>query len=161
MKLHAQNQLYTLISFWDIKVFKASLGIPDHTHLNLHCQFITLINMKLHAQNQVYTATKINESTTNILKLLFFTINLHFVKSNQISINRKLNLPLTGSIYFVFLPLEMQYRFEQTKVHNLFSYFVWKETTHNLLKRQLQKPFSPVCTLLVKLASMNVFYSMW
>ena len=80
--------------------------------------------MKLHAQNQVYTATKINESTTNILKLLFFTINLHFAKSNQISINRKLNLPLTGSIYFVFLPLEMQYRFEQTKVHNLFSYFV-------------------------------------
>ena len=62
--------------------------------------------MKLHAQNQVYTATKINESTTNILKLLFFTINLHFVKSNQISINRKLNLPLTGSIYFVLLCLK-------------------------------------------------------
>ena len=80
--------------------------------------------MKLHAQNQVYTTTKINESTTNILKLLFFTINLYFVKSNQISIYRKLNLPLTGSIYFVFLPLEMQNRLEQTKVHNLFSYFV-------------------------------------
>ena len=55
MKLHAQNQLYTSISFWDIKVFKASLGMPDHTHLNLYDQFITLIDMKLDAQNQLYT----------------------------------------------------------------------------------------------------------
>ena len=30
MKLHAKNQLYTSFSFWDIKVFKASLGIPGH-----------------------------------------------------------------------------------------------------------------------------------
>ena len=54
MKLHAKKQLYTSISFWDIKVLKASLdmsGHPDHTHLNLHDQFITLIDMKLHAQN--------------------------------------------------------------------------------------------------------------
>ena len=55
MKLHAQNQLYTSISFLDIKVFKASLGMPDHTHLNLYDQFITLIDMKLDAQNQLYT----------------------------------------------------------------------------------------------------------
>ena len=27
----------------------------DYTHLNLHDQFITLIDMNLHAQNQVYT----------------------------------------------------------------------------------------------------------
>ena len=54
------------------------------------------------------SATKIGENITNILKLLFFTINLHFVTSNQISTYRKLNLPLTSSIYFVFLPLEMQ-----------------------------------------------------
>ena len=31
MKLHAQYQLYTCISFWDIKVLKASLGMPDQT----------------------------------------------------------------------------------------------------------------------------------
>ena len=54
------------------------------------------------------SATKISENTTNILKLLFFVINLHSVTSNQISTYRKLNLPLTSSIYFVFWPLEMQ-----------------------------------------------------
>ena len=31
MRLHAQNQLDTSISFWDIKVFKASLGMPGNT----------------------------------------------------------------------------------------------------------------------------------
>ena len=30
MKLHAQNQLYNSISFWDIKVLKSFLGIPGH-----------------------------------------------------------------------------------------------------------------------------------
>ena len=80
------------------------------------------------------SATKIGENTTNISKLLFFTINLHFVTSNQISIYRKLNLPLTNSIYFVFLPLEMQKRLKQTKVCHAFSYFIWKETTHKPLK---------------------------
>ena len=42
-------------------------------------------------------------ATTNILKLLFFTINLHFVTWNQTSTYWKLNLNLTSSIYFVFL----------------------------------------------------------
>ena len=54
------------------------------------------------------STTKIGENTTNILKLLFFIINLHSVTSNQIPTYRKLNLPLTSSIYFVFWPLEMQ-----------------------------------------------------
>ena len=80
------------------------------------------------------SATKIGENTTNISKLLFFTINVHFVTLNQISTYRKLNLPLTSSIYFVFLPLEMQKRLKQTKVCHAFSYFVWKETTHKPLK---------------------------
>ena len=31
MKMKAQNQLYTSIGFWDIKVVKASLGMPGHT----------------------------------------------------------------------------------------------------------------------------------
>ena len=80
------------------------------------------------------SATKICENTTNISKLLFFTINLHFVRSNQISPYWKLNLPLSSSIYFVFLPLEMQKRLKQTKVCHAFSYFVWKEATHKPLK---------------------------
>ena len=37
----------------------------------------------------------------------FFTINLHFVKSKQISAYRKLNLPLTKSIYFVYTVVEI------------------------------------------------------
>ena len=36
-------------------------------------------------------------------KLLFFTINLHFVISNQLPIYRKLNFPLSSGIYLVFL----------------------------------------------------------
>ena len=80
------------------------------------------------------SATNINENTTNILKLMYFTVNLPFVKSNQISTDRKLNLPLTSSIYFVFLPQEMQKRLKQTKVYHAFSYFIWKETTHKPLK---------------------------
>ena len=82
------------------------------------------------------SATKIGENTTNISKLLFFTINLHFVTSNQLRhfVTSKLNLPLSSSIYFVSLPLEMQKRLKQTKVCHKFSYFVWKETTHKPLK---------------------------
>ena len=80
------------------------------------------------------SATKIGENTTNSLKLLLFTINLHFLTSNQISTYRKLNLPHTSSIYFVFLPLEMQKRLELTKVYHAFSCFIWKETTHKPLK---------------------------
>ena len=67
-------------------------------------------------------------------QLLFFTINLHFVTSSQISTYRELNLPLSSSIYFGFLPLEMQKRLKQTKVCHAFSYFVWKETTHEPLE---------------------------
>ena len=68
------------------------------------------------------------------LTLLFSTINLHFVTSNQISTYRKLNLPLTSSNNFVFLPLEMQKRLKHTKVCHMFSYFIWKTTTHKPLK---------------------------
>ena len=76
---------------------------------------------------------KIGESTTNISKLLFFTINLHFVTSNQTSTYRKLNFPLTSSIYLVFLHLEMQKRLKQTKAYHAFSYLFWKELTHKPL----------------------------
>ena len=61
------------------------------------------------------SAIKIGENTINILKQLFFTLDLLFVTSKQIPTYRKLNLPLTSSIYFVFLHLEMQETLEQTK----------------------------------------------
>ena len=38
----------------------------------------------------------------------FSKMNLHFVTSNQMSIDRKLNFPLKDSIYLDFLPVEMQ-----------------------------------------------------
>ena len=50
-----KSTLY-IISFWAIKVLKASLGMLDQTHRNFHNQFMTLIDMKLHAQNQLYTS---------------------------------------------------------------------------------------------------------
>ena len=82
----------------------------------------------------------------HISKLLFFTIHLHFVISNQISTYRKLNLPLTSIIYFVFLPLEMQERLKQTKVCDAFAYFSWKGTTHKPLKVAAAKSiFSKSC----------------
>ena len=77
---------------------------------------------------------KKDENTANILKLLFFIINLRFVTSNQLSADRKLNLPLTSSVYLFFFPLEMQKRLKQTKVYHALSHFVWKETTHKPLK---------------------------
>ena len=58
MKLHAQNQLYTSFSFWDLKVLISSLGMPDPTHANLtHHQFAALIIMYLHAKNKLYTSS--------------------------------------------------------------------------------------------------------
>ena len=80
------------------------------------------------------TATKIGENITNILKLLYFTINLHFVTSNQAFTDGKLNLPSTSSIYVAFLPLEMQKWLQQIKIYHTFSYFVWKETTYKPLQ---------------------------
>ena len=56
MKLHAQNQLYTSISFWDIKTLKTYLGMPDHAHLKLHHQFVALTDMYLHTKNQLYNS---------------------------------------------------------------------------------------------------------
>ena len=60
------------------------------------------------------STTKIGKKATNILKLLFYPVNSHFVTSIQISTYRKLNLPLIRSIYFVFLPLEMHKRLKYT-----------------------------------------------
>ena len=66
--------------------------------------------------------------------VFFFIIILHFFTSNQLSTDRKLNLPLTSSVYFVFFALEMQKRLKQSKIYHKFSHFVWKETTHKPLK---------------------------
>ena len=56
MKLHAQNQLYTFFSFWDLKVLIPSLGTPDHAHLKSHHELVALIDLYLHAKNQRYAS---------------------------------------------------------------------------------------------------------
>ena len=53
----------------------------------------------------------------------------------------KLNLPLTSSIYLVFLSLEMSKRLQKTKAYHAFSYFVLKETTYKPLKVAAAKTF--------------------
>ena len=53
---------------------------------------------------------------------------------SPISVYRKLNLPLVSSIYFVFVPLEMQKTLEQIKAYHAFSYLAWNETTRKPLK---------------------------
>ena len=93
------------------------------------------------------SATKIGENTTNILKLLFFTINLHFVTSNQISTYRKLNLPLTSSIYFVFLSLEMQKTLEQTKLYTRFWLCLKRNDSQTFKVAAPKTLFSSVCVM--------------
>ena len=64
----------------------------------------------------------------------FKTAVYTFSHQTKISTYGKLNLPLTSSIYFVFLPLEMQKRLKHTKVYYALCYFALKETTHKPLK---------------------------
>ena len=88
-------------------------------------------------------------------KLLFFTIiNLHFVTSNQISTYRKVNLPLTSSIYLVFYLRKCKEDSNRPRYTTRF-YFAWNETTHKPLKAAVRKTLFPVCMLLVKLVPMN------
>ena len=56
MKLYAQNQLYILFSFWDLKVLIASLGMPDSAHLNTHNQSVAVIDMYIDAKNSLFAS---------------------------------------------------------------------------------------------------------
>ena len=103
------------------------------------------------------STTKIGENTTNISKLLFFTINLHFVTSNQITTFRKLNLPPSSSIYFVFFT---SINAKKTQKDQSMPRVFLLCLKRNDPQRQLQTFFSPVRMLLVQLASINVFHSL-
>ena len=67
--------------------------------------------------------------------MLFFTINLNFVTSNQIPTYRK--------AHFYLLPLEMQSRLKQTKVYHTLFYFAWKEVynSQTFKSGSSKKPF--------------------
>ena len=62
----------------------------------------------------------------------------------------------------IIFSLDVQRRLIQIKVYHKFFYSVWKEMTHKPSKaKQMWKSFSPVFMLLVQLASISYFYSMW
>ena len=96
------------------------------------------LTLEIKGATRLYTkviyvsATKIGKNTTNILKLLFFIINLDFLTSKQISTYRKLKL-------LAFLTSEMQERLQQTKVYYAFCYFALKEMTQKPKKRVATK----------------------
>ena len=75
MKLHAQNQLYTSISFWDLKVLIASLGMSWDTWPT-HVKFAALIDTYLHAKNQLYTSSSFWD--IKILKSCNLIVQEHF-----------------------------------------------------------------------------------
>ena len=50
-------------------------------------------------------------------------------------------MPVTNSIYVVFLPLEMRRKLKQTKGYHTFFQFVSKERTHKPFKAAASKTF--------------------
>ena len=94
-------------------------------------------------------------------KLLFFTTNLHFLTSKQISTYRKPHLPPTSRIYLVFLPLEMQGRLKHTKVYHTLFNFVWKKTTNKPLKVAAAKTYFSSLHVIGTTCFVESFYSMW
>ena len=85
------------------------------------------------------SATKVGENTTNIPKLLFFTMNLHFVTSSQISAFEYL-ICLSQAVFISSSYLQ-KCKGTQTdqSICHAFSYFVRKETTHKPLKVAILK----------------------
>ena len=94
-------------------------GVVSHAVLpNKAAEEVTKGATKLWAKVIFVSATKIGEKQH--FKLLFFTMNLHFVTLIQMPTYRKTNLLFISGIYLVFLPLKMQGKLKQTKVYNTF-----------------------------------------
>ena len=89
---------------------------------------------------------------------MFFTIHLHFITSNQISAYKKLNLPLSSSIFCLLISGNAK----QTQTDQSMPHVFLQETTQKPLKVTSAKSiFSSVYMLLVELDSVIVFHSMW
>ena len=88
--------LFSLILFYRIRIFHiAFMKVSQRSCEIKHKNYFCICQKDRQKYNQHF-------------KLLFFTISLHFGRSNQISTYRKINLsPVASSIYLVFLPLEM------------------------------------------------------
>ena len=91
------------------------------------------------------SATKIGENTINILKLLFFKINLHFGRSDYRSTCGKLNLLRINNICLVFSSWEMQRRLMQTKAYYKLCLFSLKRSVSLTFKSSSCKKAFPKC----------------
>ena len=96
------------------------------------------------------SATKIVKSTPNIVNC-YFSKQLHFRISEQMSTYEKLNLLPIKSIYLVFSSRERQRRLIQTKAYYKIVYSVWKETSHKPLKVTAAKKFFPSMYIIGKI----------
>ena len=96
-----------------------------HDHVSKEsCGFIGRSSLK---EEQSYKKRTVKKMKYNQhFKLLFFTINLDFITSNQISSCKKLIFVFTSSIYLVALPLEMQRIIKQTKAYHTFFFTLSK-----------------------------------
>ena len=96
------------------------------------------------------SATKIVKSTPNIVNC-YFSKQLHFRISEQMSTYEKLNLLPIKSIYLVFSSRERQRRLIQTKAYYKIVYSVWKETSDKPLKVTAAKKFFPSMYIIGKI----------
>ena len=111
--------------------------------------------------NNLYLSQKYGKTQITFLTAVFFPINLHFITLNQVSTYRKLNFPLTSSIYFVFLLFEMQKRLKQTTVYQTFFLTLLKRNDPQSFKGGSCNSFLQCACYWHNFDSMNVFYSMW
>ena len=102
--------------------------------------------------------TKIGENTSNIFNYFFQNkLTLYHIKLNIFIWKTK----FTSHEQYLFVPL----LFRNLKMTNTdqimyrLSYSVWKVTTHKPSNVADVTTFSPVCMLLVQLASINAFWS--
>ena len=95
-------------------------------------------------------------------KLLFFTINFHFVTSNQICSHSKMKFA-SHKQYLLSLLTSRNTKKIQTdrSIPHVFSLFLKRNDPHKPLNAAAPKILSPVCMSLVKFASMNAFYYYW
>ena len=85
VKLHAQNQLYTSINFWDIKVLKVSLRMPDHTHFNL--QSTSLLSFTAHIYHVMIIMTGGFSKKSFFINVIFISYKLFWTILNLFSWN--------------------------------------------------------------------------
>ena len=141
-------------------VLKNSIGFRrwSHEKLSPYAQR----SYEIITVNYICVRHKIMQKHNKHFTLLFFKINLHFGTSDHISTYGKLNLLPINSIFLVFPSRERQRTLMQTKVYYKLSLFSLKRSVSQTFKSSsCKKSLFQACLLLIQLASMNYFRSMW